>query len=126
MGPKIMVDTILFSQHESSMCKKKRLGFLKRGPLGPHSSSRTGRDALGEVYVHIYTHWRLAVNIIHIYTREQVYVHLVHNRNSIGLYVHLYTLTRLVVNIYIYTQEGMNMYSMYITATAQDNMYICT
>ena len=61
MGPKIMVDAILFSQLELSMCKKKTAGFfLKRGPLGPHSSSRTGRDALGEVYIHIYTHWRLA------------------------------------------------------------------
>ena len=59
-------------------------------------------------YMYIYTlTGGLQVNIIHIYTREQVYVHLVHNRNSTGLYVHLYTLTRLVVNIYIFTQEGM-------------------
>ena len=28
------------------MDKKPRLGFLKGGPLGPQSSSRTGRDAL--------------------------------------------------------------------------------
>ena len=57
MGPKENGDAILFCQLESSSLYKNPTGLVKRGPLGPQS---TGRDALGEVYVHIYTHWRLA------------------------------------------------------------------
>ena len=82
----------LVLQLESSMDKKPRLGFLKGGPLGPQSSSRTGRDALR---VNICTYLQhtggLQVNIIHIYTREQVYVQFVHNSNNTGYIMYICT-----------------------------------